>query len=303
MNMIQPLAKKSELLDMAIQSLQELLTARNVPAEPLNALAFVEGFANLYKTLLGVRNAIMAIASGDLIYPIHMKGYLPGAIKGMQASLRHLTWQTKAIASGDYTQRVDFMGEFAEAFNAMVRQLDETLRDLRLREQDLQKIARTDPLTGANNRGYFMELLQAEIERSHRYHHTFSIMMLDLDHFKSVNDTCGHAAGDEALRTLIRVFQSSGLRQSDFWGRIGGEEFAVTLPETALHAAAEVAERLRANLAETPVSYENKNFFITVSIGVSQYRTGDDRETLLHRSDQAMYEAKQTGRNRVCLAP
>jgi diguanylate cyclase (GGDEF)-like protein len=125
----------------------------------------------------------------------------------------------------------------------------------------------------------------------------FSVLMLDLDHFKSVNDTYGHAAGDEALRIMIRVFQSSGLRQSDFWGRIGGEEFAVALPETAVHAAAEAAGRLRVNLAETPVFYEDKKFMITASIGVSQYRTGDTRETILHRADQAMYEAKQTGRN------
>ena len=78
------------------------------------------------------------------------------------------------------------MGEFSEAFNTMVMQLDETMHKLRLREQDLEKMARTDPLTGANNRGYFMELLQAEIERSQRYHHTFSMMMMDVDHFKSV---------------------------------------------------------------------------------------------------------------------
>jgi two-component system, cell cycle response regulator len=300
--MIQPPAKNSELLDTAIQSLQDLLAARDVPTEPLNELAAVVGFANLYKTLLEVRNAITAIASGDLIYPIHMKGYVPGSIKSMQAALRHLTWQTKAIASGDYTQRIDFMGEISEAFNAMVLQLDETMRNLRQREKDFRKLAQTDPLTGANNRDYFMELLHAEIERSRRYNHIFSIMMLDLDHFKSVNDTCGHAAGDEALRTLVRVFQSSGLRQSDFWGRIGGEEFAVTLPETALHAAAGVAERLRANLAKAPVCYDGKSFFITASIGVSQFRTGDVRETMLHRADQAMYEAKQAGRNRVCLS-
>jgi two-component system, cell cycle response regulator len=296
-------ANNSELLGIAIRSLQELLTARNVPDEPLNELASVEGFANLYKTLLEIRNAIMAIVSGDLIYPIQKKGYVPGSIKGMQAALRHLTWQTKAIASGDYTQRIDFMGEFSEAFNAMVQQLDETMRNLRMREQDLRKMARTDPLTGANNRGYFMELLHAEIERCQRYNHTFSVLMLDLDNFKSVNDTRGHAAGDEALRTLIRVFQFSGLRQCDFWGRIGGEEFAVALPETALHAATGAAERLRANLSETPVSYENMKFFITVSIGIGQYRTGDVRETLLHRADQAMYAAKQSGKNRVCLAP
>jgi len=194
------------------------------------------------------------------------------------------------------------MGEFSEAFNAMVRQLDETMHNLNLREQDLRKMARTDPLTGANNRGYFMELLHTEIERSLRYNNIFSVLMLDLDHFKSVNDTFGHAAGDEALRTMIRVFQWSGLRKSDFWGRIGGEEFAVALPETAVHSAVEAAERLRANLSGTPVCYEDKKFLITASIGVSQFRTGDTRETLLHRADQAMYEAKQNGRNQVMIS-
>jgi diguanylate cyclase (GGDEF)-like protein len=301
--MAQPPAKNPELLDTALKSLHDLLTARNVRAEPLDELAAVEGFADLYTKLLEVRNAIMATAAGDLQYQIAMRGYVPGAIKGMQASLRHLTWQTKAIASGDYSQRTDFMGEFSDAFNTMVLQLDETMRNLRLKEQDLRKMAQTDPLTGANNRGYFMELLHTEIKRCQRYSHTFSVLMLDLDNFKSINDTRGHAAGDEALRTMIRVFQSSGLRQSDFWGRIGGEEFAITLPETALHAAAEAAERIRANLVKTAVSYDNDKFFFTASIGVSQYKPGDALETLLQRADQAMYEAKQTGRNRVCLAP
>jgi diguanylate cyclase (GGDEF)-like protein len=300
--MAQPSAQSPELLAAAIKSLRELLAARNVPSEPTDELAAVEGFASLYNTLLEIRNAIMAIAAGNLQYPLYLKGYVPGAIKDMQASLRHLTWQTKAIASGDYKQRTDFMGEFSDAFNAMVQQLDETMRHLRLSEENLKRMARTDPLTGANNRGYFMELLHTEIVRCQRYGHIFSVLMLDLDNFKSINDTRGHAAGDEALRSMIRIFQTSGMRQSDFWGRIGGEEFAVTLPETALLAAAEAAERIRANLAETPVVYGHENFFFTASIGVSQYRGGDTLETLLQRADQAMYEAKQTGKNRVCLA-
>ena len=168
-------------------------------------------------------------------------------------------------------------------------------------EKMLSQQAHTDQMTGVNNRGHFLELLDVEIERASRYGRSLCILMLDLDHFKAVNDTRGHVAGDEAIRTVTHVLNASGLRQSDFMGRIGGEEFAVALPETNLHDAVEAAERVCALLAATPVSYASTNFSITVSVGVSGYRDGDSQETLLQRADQAMYQAKQTGRNRVCL--
>ena len=180
----------------------------------------------------------------------------------------------------------------------------ETIRDIteqKRLEKVLNQQAHTDQMTGANNRGYFLELLDVEIERASRYGHSLCVLMLDLDQFKSINDTRGHAAGDEAIRTVTRVLQSSGLRQSDFLGRIGGEEFAVALPETDLQDAADAAERVRSQLAATPVIYASEKFTITVSIGVSEFRDGDSQETLLQRADQAMYQAKQTGRNRVCL--
>jgi diguanylate cyclase (GGDEF)-like protein/PAS domain S-box-containing protein len=168
-------------------------------------------------------------------------------------------------------------------------------------EKMLSQQARTDQMTGVNNRGYFLELLDVEIERASRYGRPLCLLMLDLDHFKSVNDTRGHAAGDEAIRTLTRVLQSSGLRKSDFLGRMGGEEFAVALPETTLQEAADAAERVRSLMAETPICYASENFSVTVSIGISEYRAGDSQETLLQRADQAMYQAKQAGRNRVCF--
>lgn len=173
------------------------------------------------------------------------------------------------------------------------------LRELNMR---LELMAHTDPLTGINNRGYFMELLCAELNRSKRHERVFSVLMLDLDRFKSLNDTYGHAAGDEALRALPRVIQASELRTSDFWGRIGGEEFAIALPETVIHGAYEVAERIRANLEKTAIMHHGKELFITTSIGVSEYRVGDTEDTLLQRADQAMYRAKVSGRNRVCLS-
>lgn len=287
--------KSQELLNLAIENLQSLLTDRTVSPEPPKELATVNGFPQLHATLLEVRTAIMGFASGDLGCQITKKGFLPGSIKALQASLNHLTWQTKMIASGDFTQRVDFMGDFSESFNSMVTLLDESMRKLEL-------IAHTDPLTGSNNRGYFMQLLAAELERAKRYGHLFTVLMLDLDHFKRVNDSRGHAAGDEALRYLCRVLQTSGLRKTDFFGRIGGEEFALVFPETGIEGAAEAAEKVRDNLKETAVIHEGQEFFITASIGISEWRFDDTQETLLTRADQAMYRAKETGRDRVCLS-
>jgi diguanylate cyclase (GGDEF)-like protein len=279
---------------MAVINLQNLLTDRTVPPEPPEELANLAGYSQLHSTLLEVRTAIMGFASGNLDHQITKKGYLPGSIKALQASLHHLTWQTKMIASGDFSQRVDFMGEFSESFNSMVTLLDESM-------QKLELMAHTDPLTGSYNRGYFMERFGAELDRTKRYGGVFCFIMLDLDHFKSVNDTRGHAAGDEALRSLCRVLNSSGLRSTDFFGRIGGEEFAILLPETKIQEAVKAAERVRRNLENTVVLHEGNEFFITASIGVSEYRDGDTRESMLNRADKAMYSAKEIGRNRVCV--
>lgn len=285
----------------ALELLSEIMVAKTLYFDIPDGLKDNLEFIKLRETLLEVREFIMALAAGDLSCSLTHKGYIPGILKGLQASLRHLTWQTGMIASGDFSQRVDFMGEFAESFNSMVRQLDENMRRLRQHEMELERLARTDQLTGANNRGYFLELLDVEMERSRRYSSPLSLLMLDLDHFKTVNDTRGHAAGDEALRSLVSALNKSGLRRSDFFGRMGGEEFAVTLPETDLKMACIVAERIRSILEKTEVHYEGALFFITASIGVARYREEDTADTLLHRADQAMYEAKMTGRNRVCL--
>ena len=283
------------LLDAAIKNLHSLLTDRTVLPEPPEELSTVDGYSQLFATLMEIRTAIQGFAAGDLGCQITKKGYLPGSIKALQASLHHLTWQTKMIASGDFTQRVDFMGDFSESFNSMVTLLDESMRKL-------ESMAHTDPLTGSNNRGYFMQLLDTELNRAERYGRPFSVLMLDLDHFKQVNDTRGHAAGDEALRALCHVLRTSGLRQSDYFGRIGGEEFSVVFPETGMQTAAAAAERVREDLEKFAVIHDGQEFFITASIGISEYRIDDTRETLLNRADQAMYTAKESGRNRICLS-
>ena len=271
----------------------ELLKSRSLTLEVPESLASNPEFMELRRMLIDVREFLFALSVGDLSLSMPHKGYLAGTIKALQSSLRHLTWQTKMISSGDFTQQVDFMGDFSDSFNSMVKHLDESMRLL-------EKTSRTDPLTGINNRGFFMQLLTAEVERSCRYDRILSVLMIDIDHFKKINDKFGHAMGDVALQSFVAVLQNCKLRQIDFFGRLGGEEFAVVLPETTLEKAMLPAERIRRKLAETSIVHAEASFCVTASFGVSQYVTGDTVESVLSRADQAMYLAKKEGRNRIC---
>jgi diguanylate cyclase (GGDEF)-like protein len=169
-------------------------------------------------------------------------------------------------------------------------------------EAELFSQATTDELTGISNRRHFFMQAERELGRAQRFGRPLSAMMLDLDHFKKINDTHGHAVGDGVLQTFVKRALES-LRQSDVIGRLGGEEFAVIMPETA-HAAAEAAaERLRAHVAEKPLIADREAVQATVSVGVATFHTQDTSiDKLLHRADQALYRAKNNGRNRVEIA-
>jgi diguanylate cyclase (GGDEF)-like protein len=166
----------------------------------------------------------------------------------------------------------------------------------------LVAMASTDPLTGALNRRSFADRALAELARARRYERPVSLLMIDADRFKAVNDTYGHAGGDAVLRALAGHLTLT-LRPSDVFGRFGGEEFAVLLPETGLAAAEIVAERICAELAALPVSSNGQEIRFTVSIGVAEFEheASDIKETL-DRADAALYQAKAGGRNRVVSA-
>lgn len=171
-------------------------------------------------------------------------------------------------------------------------------------EQELSRQARTDSLTGLSNRRHFIELAEQELARTRRYNNLLSVLMVDLDDFKSINDTYGHQAGDVVLRKVGEICLLT-LRGIDVIGRIGGEEFAVLLPETDSEQAIEVAERLRHEIAEAEIPMEpNGMLHVTASIGVTTLvSTETNVNTLLRLADKALYEAKRTGRNKVCVAP
>lgn len=164
---------------------------------------------------------------------------------------------------------------------------------------ELRRLATTDLLTGLRNRAYFMDGAEAELRRSERFGRTVAVLMADLDHFKRINDHFGHAAGDEALRVFSAILRET-TRAVDLLGRIGGEEFAILLPETGRAAALGVAERLRAAVEQASVAFqESVPIRFTVSVGVTVLQPGDTLDSLLARADDALYAAKNGGRNRV----
>ncbi len=170
-------------------------------------------------------------------------------------------------------------------------------------EDDLTRLATTDVLTGAHNRHSFFVRGEAELARARRHRRSLSAMMFDIDLFKQVNDRWGHAVGDEVLAVIGRACRAA-LRTEDLFGRIGGEEFAVLLPEVAIAAAAAAAERLRERLAGLRVRGNGDKVSVTVSIGVTEFSSGDrGLDDLLKRADDALYTAKRSGRNRVECNP
>lgn len=449
-------------------------------------------------TLSEIRYLVFALAKGELSYDIQAKGALAGALKTLQANLRHLTWQTQQVARGDFTQRVEFMGEFSAAFNEMITQLDTMAQELQIQQdelirrndslileiaereraeaaereqrklaealqaaamalnatlnyeevldiimervgdlvsydsavimevdgmkahvrraknyhryggdvekrvlatcfdipktpnlftmytslkplvipdvdeypawdrrktgnpirswigapiyahgqilaffsldklepnyfnaeharklelfashaalamvnarlfQEIQRLAITDTLTGLYNRRYFFERACQEFVRSCRYRHPIAIILLDLDHFKSVNDTYGHPVGDLVLQTMSRLITQT-VRKSDLVARFGGEEVILLLPETDLQRGELLAERLRQKIATTYIPVNEHSITLTASFGVCGGNPADCHmepqraiEMLIELADQALYQAKQAGRNRVC---
>jgi diguanylate cyclase (GGDEF)-like protein/PAS domain S-box-containing protein len=179
--------------------------------------------------------------------------------------------------------------------------LADAMTDLRRARDEARQRASTDGLTGVANRGHFLEMAGRSIAAARRYHRELSLLMLDVDRFKAINDTYGHAAGDATLVSLVKVC-SRALREGDLIGRLGGDEFAVLLPETAPDLAGQVAARLRDALAATAVAWENERLPLEVSFGVASLGPqGDGLDALLGRADEALYQAKRRGRNCVVL--
>ncbi|XGA79714.1 diguanylate cyclase [Halomonas sp. CH40] len=179
--------------------------------------------------------------------------------------------------------------------------IQQDISERKAMEEQLRELAMHDPLTGLLNRRSFMNAMNREYARVKRQEdYSTSILMLDIDHFKKVNDTYGHAIGDEVLKFFAATV-ADGLRENDVFGRLGGEEFAILLPDTLPAGALKVAEKVRASIEAMRVDADGQRFGITTSVGVDKLRADDHRpDSALARADTALYSAKQNGRNRVC---
>lgn len=183
--------------------------------------------------------------------------------------------------------------------------LSTLLERWRKHDAEIHKLAKLDGLTEIPNRRYFLERLDAELARAGRYDASAALLLLDLDHFKRINDGYGHQVGDRALCHVAELLTSDVVRRIDVVGRYGGEEFAVLLPETDLDGAVVVAERIRAALASSPLLDGDVPIAISASIGVAAFPGPGvtDLDALVRRADDALYRAKHEGRNRVATDP
>ena len=208
--------------------------------------------------------------------------------------------EIKGILSTQSYQANAFTEDDKETLELLATQSAIALENSRL-FTELQDMAMTDALTKIYNRRKFFEIAELEFERSRRYQHPLSVIMMDIDHFKLVNDNYGHAAGDVVLKQVAKICQDS-MRNVDILARYGGEEFVVMLPETTVDEAQLTAERLRMLIARTPIMVDQVSLPITLSFGVVELdSTCKNIEELLDRSDQAMYHSKRHGRNRFTV--
>lgn len=328
--------REEEILSLALTHIAKLLHDPAKPEIP-EELADNELLRQIHVYLSRMRALLSSYSTGDFGPAIQDRGVIAGRLKTLQANLRHMVWQVKQVAEGDFSQRIHFLGEFSDSFNSMVVQLDAALTEMRNKEAELTALSKSlqeeivkrntalqalerseaefrylaehDPLTGVLNRRSFFKLAELEMQRSMMNKGHCCLAMLDVDFFKRFNDTHGHLEGDKALKHIAAVGKRI-LRQADIFARFGGEEFVFLFPFTGLEQGHAVAERIRQGIATAPIVLDSgMEVTVTASIGLAEiptHKPEDTNPTMLARTinaaDEALYQAKKLGRNMVRIA-
>ncbi len=281
---------------------------KRVPQLGWGAVAEI-GQEEAYAQTNRIRNLTLLMVAG-LLVSIGLTAYLLGLT--IVRPLDRLTAGATKVASGDLEVDLPVVGHgelgyMTEVFNHMVTRLRQGRDELAAinaalqeKNRELQELSVTDGLTGLRNRKHLMETLAAEVERARRLEHPFSLMMIDIDHFKQYNDAYGHPAGDILLTRVASLFRDL-IRSIDYAARYGGEEFMLVLHEVGAKDALLAAERIQRKVAAE--RFDGERAEITVSIGVATFpRHGDTPEAIVASADAALYQAKRRGRNLVVLA-
>lgn len=321
-----------------LQYVEKVLNATTPPQLPED-FAEDEAFKLFHEKMLALREAMLSFARGDLSSSIKQKGIIGGSCKALQSNLRHITWKVQQVEIGDFSQRVDFLGDFSTAFNQMASQLDAsvkalhvkeealtslaislqeeakrrsaTLEQLRKSEAEYKYLAQHDPLTGTLNRRFFFSLAETKLESCRTLHYDSCLCLLDVDFFKAFNDKYGHQEGDRALNHVVEQSRHA-LRASDIMGRYGGEEFIFFFTSASLDMGRSIAERIRKSIAETPlVLSDGTSVTLQASLGVAcipgDWSDEHSCQRLLEHAvglaDVALYQSKRQGRNKVSIAP
>ena len=295
----------TELAAKAVDYLLRVFASPRLKDENLpDELRAIDNMEQLSALAWAIRKLAQALGKGDLEYFSPEKGMVIGGLKELQSNLKHLTWQAKQIAGGDYSHKVDFIGDFSESFNLMTEQLASRITNLVHTRDEYKDKSFRDPLTGVYNRMAFMHYAEKallHLEAGVRS----SLIMADVDKFKNVNDRYGHLCGDVVLKAFAACLLE-GIRPGDLCCRYGGEEFMILLPHTPFAASLVIAERLRSKVEKRDIFFNDLHISITASFGVSEIE-GKGADTVfadlitsaISQADGKLYKAKESGRNRV----
>lgn len=288
------------------QRIRDSLERSKVPADLVFAISTDEGLKNIGKRefdLILTDHKLPEANAFQLLFDLQQRNLPTPVIV--------LTHESEARVARDAFQRgvddyllkeeLETISMFDVISNVIEKKdlrEEQIKRELLLREQ-----AERDGLTGLYNHRYFIDAIEREFARARRYHRPLSLLMLDLDGFKSINDTCGHPQGDQLLRKIAQIIHQA-VRFVDIVSRYGGDEFAVLLPETDLKPAGRLAGRLIDEIRKNPFLHEGKIFPVSASAGVAGYHPEQvTAGSLLKEADHALYEAKRKGRDRIVLSP
>lgn len=307
-----------DLADEAHSHVMDIPAPRGGP--PVGRLELVSDPAHLRSVVW--RNALqMVLGYGVLVtalcvlIAVMLRRELQTPLESMARFAAELTPEQLTaplrVVRSQRSDRVDEIDVLADGFGKLqaglrghIANLDDLVAErteqLEQLVEEIHRLSMTDALTGTYNRRSIDERLPSEVERAHRYGRALSVLFVDLDNFKQINDTHGHPVGDVVLRHLAASVREQLRHSVDWMARYGGEEFLVVLPETSLDSAVATAERLRARIAAEVIALDDGlSLTVTSSFGVTACREGDDSASLLARADALLYEAKQAGRNRV----